>query len=522
MLRLILIFYNAMPLCEKEKSGEQRKENSMSNRREKNKPNLLFILADDMGAWALHCGGNYDIQTPHLDRLAQNGVRFENFFCASPVCSPARASILTGTMPSCHGVLDWLDGGNVRSDLPEIQGMEEFKYETKPIGYTDHLTAYTDILAEGGYKCGLSGKWHLGDSMNPHHGFSDWYTIARGGCGYYRPEIVENGKLRFENKYVTDLIADHALRTLEKYAQSDQPFYLSVHFTAPHSPWEEEDHPKEYLDLYRNCRFSATPDLPLHPNQVYTCPCGTGERRKELLTGYYASITAMDHQIGRIINKLEELGILEDTAIFFTSDNGMNLGHHGIWGKGNGTFPQNMFDSSVKVPFLASWKGHFPENKVCSELFSHYDILPTISELTELKCGTKQELPGKSFVEWLYVPDKPEERPIVIFDEYGPVRMLRDKEWKLTLRYPYGPNELYNLSNDPDEENNLYDESLYEDKIVEMRTQMDQWFKRYSDPNFDARCEGVTGTGQHCRPGAYAHLKEKYGEIPKFVLGNES
>lgn len=481
------------------------------------KPNILFILADDMGAWALHCGGNSDIKTPNLDKLAQRGVRFDNFFCASPVCSPARASILTGTMPSCHGVLDWLDGGNVEAGLPQIQDLEEFKFETKPIAYTEHLTAYTDILAAAGYQCGLSGKWHLGDSMTPQHGFSDWYTIARGGCGYYKPEIVENGSLRFESGYVTDMIADHALELIEQYSGNDDPFYLSVHFTAPHSPWEESDHPKEYLDIYRDCSFTATPDLPLHPDQVHTCPCGTGERRKELLRGYYASITAMDHQIGRMLDKLEETGILENTIIFFTSDNGMNLGQHGIWGKGNGTFPQNMYDSSVKVPFIASWKGHFAENAVCMELFSHYDILPTLCCLTGLNCRTQQKLPGQSFADWLYDPLKEEDRQIVIFDEYGPVRMIRDKEWKLVIRYPYGPDELYDLIRDPGEEKNLYHDAVYDEKVIELRSQMETWFRKYSDTAFDARCEGVTGTGQHCRPGVYAHLKEKYGPAPRYA-----
>lgn len=481
------------------------------------RPNILFLLADDMGAWALHCAGNYDIQTPNLDWLAQSGVRFDNFFCASPVCSPARASIFTGAMPSMHGVLDWLDGGNVSGDLPQIRGMEEFRFETKPIAYTEHLTAYTDILAAGGYRCGLSGKWHLGDSMSPQHGFTDWYTIARGGCGYYNAEIVENGELRFEKEYITDLIADHAVQMLESYAAAETPFYLSVHFTAPHSPWEESDHPAEYLDLYRDCAFTATPDLPLHPDQVCTCPYGTGERRKELLRGYYASITAMDHQIGRLIDRLGELGLLEDTIIVFTSDNGMNLGQHGVWGKGNGTFPQNMYESSVKVPFLISWKGHTAKNRVCTELFSHYDILPTLCELAGLECRTKQQLPGRSFAGWLCDPGKVQDRQIVIFDEYGPVRMIRDKRWKLILRYPYGPNELYDLEDDPDEEKNRYDDPKCEALVMELRNRMENWFLKYSDPALDARAEGVTGTGQHCRPGIYAHVKEKYGPIPRYA-----
>lgn len=477
-------------------------------------PNILFLLADDQGAWALRCAGNKDIYTPNLDRLAQDGVRFENFFCASPVCSPARASILTGTMPSCHGVLDWLDGGNLDAALPGVSGKPQFKNETIPIPYTDHLTAYTDLLAEYGYRCGLSGRWHLGDSMTAQHGFSEWYTIARGGCGYYEPEIIQSGKLKFETGYVTDLIAEQALKMLESFQHQDTPFYLSVHFTAPHSPWEETEHPKEYLDLYRSCEFTATPDLPLHPNQVDTCPSGTGERRKELLRGYYAAISAMDMQIGRILSKLGDLGIAEDTIVIFTADNGMNLGQHGIWGKGNGTFPQNMFDSSVKVPFILSWKGHTKENAVCHELFSHYDILPTLCELTDIPIKTKQKLPGRSFKDWLYEPEKETDREVVIFDEYGPVRMIRDKEWKLILRYPYGPDEFYHISADKDEIQNLYGKPEYTGLILQMRKKLETWFLDYSDPDIDARKEGVTGSGQHCRPGSKAHLLEKYGSRP--------
>ena len=137
-------------------------------------PNILFILSDDQGAWAMRCAGNQDIQTPNLDRLARQGARFENFFCVSPVCSPARASILTGTIPSVHGVMDWLAGGNVDASLAEIRENPAFQNETTPIQYLHDLTAYTDLLAEAGYTCALSGKWHLGDSLTPQHGFTHW------------------------------------------------------------------------------------------------------------------------------------------------------------------------------------------------------------------------------------------------------------------------------------------------------------------------------------------------------------
>ena len=122
------------------------------------KPNILFILADDQGAWAMRCAGNTDIQTPNLDRIAARGLRFENFFCVSPVCSPARASILTGTIPSVHGIHDWLRGGNFSTDDPGVLPQYCYPGEPGSVRYLDHLTAYTDILAQNGYACSLSGK----------------------------------------------------------------------------------------------------------------------------------------------------------------------------------------------------------------------------------------------------------------------------------------------------------------------------------------------------------------------------
>lgn len=477
------------------------------------KPNILFLLTDDQGAWAMHCAGNEDVQTPNLDRLAAEGIRFENFFCASPVCSPARASILTGTIPSCHGVQDWLCGGNLSADLEEIQGHPGFERETVPFQYTQHLTAYTDLLQENGYHCALSGKWHLGDSLTPQHGFSEWYTIGRGGCEYFHPDMVENGRLVFRDAYVTDLIGENAGNTLEKLAAEEAPFYLSVHFTAPHSPWDEKSHPKEYLDLYRDCSFEATPDLPLHPNQVKTCPYGTGERRKELLRGYYAAITAMDYQVGLMLDLLDRLGIREDTLILFTSDNGMNLGQHGIWGKGNGTYPQNMFDTSVKVPFLVSWKGHIPENQVCGAMCSHYDIFPTFQELLQLSGNVRQKLPGRSFLKWLEKPGEADERSIVIVDEYGPVRMLRNRDWKLVQRYPDGPNELYHISEDAEEECNLYGNPRYERQALEMRKQLEHIFAEYGDSELDGTREAVYGTGQLGPVGKFAVGLKRFADM---------
>ncbi len=473
-------------------------------------PNIVFILSDDHGAWAMHCAGNFDIRTPNLDRLAARGGRFENFFCVSPVCSPARASILTGTIPSCHGVMDWLAGGNVAADLPEVQGKAAFELESQPIQYLDHLTAYTDLLSEAGYTCALSGKWHLGDSLTPQHGFSRWYTIARGGCSYMNPEMVRDGHITFEDRYITTLIGEDARRNLRELAAQPEPFYLSVHFTAPHDPWAQEQHPKEFWDLYEDCAFEATPDLPIHPWQSAMWLAATGEKRKRQLQGYYSAITAMDYQVGLIMDELENLGIADNTLLIFTGDNGMNLGQHGVWGKGNATFPLNMFDTSVKVPCLMAWPGHIAPGTVYKELYSHYDLFPTLMELLDLAGPVRQKLPGHSFAHLLQGQPETSTDAVVILDEYGPVRMIRDHEWKLVMRYPYGPNELYHIQDDVDENHNLYDDPAYGEIIASFRSRLERWFVQYVDPAMDAAKEAVTGNGQLGRAGAASTAVKKF------------
>jgi len=462
----------------------------------KRKLNVIFILADDQGAWALGCAGNREIHTPNLDRLASEGMRFDHFFCTSPVCSPARASIFTGRIPSQHGVLDWLRSGNVEREAldAELQEHPAFRGETKAIQYLEGQTAYTEILAQHGFCCGLSGKWHLGDSATPQKGFHHWFTIARGGCDYDQPDVVRNGKIQFESRYVTDLITEDALRWLDDRDET-APFYLSVHYTAPHSPWDREQHPQDIYALYEDCPFHSVPEEPPNPWQIDSCPHGEGEKRKELLRGYYTAITAMDKGIGEIVRRVEQLGIRDETMIIFMSDNGMNLGHHGIWGKGNGTFPQNMYDTSVKVPAIFSHPGHIPAGKVCSELISQYDIFPTLLDYLDIE-HDMVGLPGTSFAPLLRGAEQPGRDDVVVFDEYGPVRMIRTREWKYVHRYPYGPHELFDLSNDPDEKQNLIEDAGKETIVTHLRAELQNWFVRYADQAFDGTREPVTGFGQ--------------------------
>ena len=482
-------------------------------------PNIIFILSDDQGAWSMNCAGTPELYTPNLDKIAARGMRFENFFCVSPVCSPARASLLTGNIPSAHGVHDWIRSGDLDGEKFAAQGKENpygggYQDEIKPIAYLEGQTTYTDLLVQNGYTCALSGKWHLGDSVLPQHGFTRWYSLGKGGCFYYDPDIVENGDIVVEHgKYVTELITNKALTYLDEMQKEEKPFYLAVNYTAPHTPWELDQHPKKWVDYYKDCAFESFPDVPDHPNMTTGPVYGTANRRRNLI-GYGAALSAMDEQIGRILDKLEQDNLTENTLVIFAGDNGMSMGHHGIWGKGNGTFPFNMYDTAVKVPFLASLPGVIPEGMVNDDLVSAYDVFPTILELTGIANEREQELPGRSFLDLLRGEQKSaEEQTVVVYDEYGPVRMIRTKEWKYVHRYPYGPHELYDLVNDPNEEKNLFAEKAYAEKIVEMRGHLEDWFALYVNPDRDGAKEGVTGGGQMCLAGRRANRPDVYGPL---------
>jgi len=468
-------------------------------------PNILFLLADDQGAWAMGCAGNRELRTPTLDRLAATGTRFENFFCTSPVCSPARASILTGRIPSQHGVHDWIRAGNAKSGR-DIGG--------RLIRYLDGQVGYPDILKGTGYVCGMSGKWHLGDSHHPQMSFESWAVHAKGGGPYYNAPMIRDGEEYAEPRYVTDVITDNALRFLESQRDRENPFYLSVHYTAPHSPWGREHHPRDLYDAYRkHCRFESTPDLPPHPMHVKgNVPPDAGGRR-DALSGYFAAVTAMDRNVGRIVDWLEKADLRADTLIVFMSDNGMNMGHHGIWGKGNGTIPLNMYDTSVKVPCIVSRPGSVPEGKTCDELLSQYDVMPTLLEYVGAPpCPEADTLPGRSFASLLRGKTAEGVGNVVVYDEYGPVRMIRSRDWKYVHRYPHGPFELYDLINDPGEETNLAARPEHACRVRDLHGQLDSWFRRYVDPDLDGSRLPVSGRGQIDLAGRNARTARSFME----------
>ena len=269
------------------------------------RPNILFILSDDQGAWAMRCGGNEEMVTPQSRQAVDDGHSIRQpFCCASPVCSPARASILTGRIPSQHGVQDFLRAGNA-TFLPN-DGLE--------IDYIQGQPTYIELLAQNGYECGLSGKWHIGHAALQRAGFSYWNVHAAGGGHYYAAPMLVNGERYQTDEYVTDIITDNALEFLSAQVGSDTPFSLNVHYTAPHAPWGPDEHPRAVFDdFHENCAFDSVPDEDIHPAQLAKEPTAatlgdTPENRRMALSGYFAAVTEMDRNIGRMLDWLEENG----------------------------------------------------------------------------------------------------------------------------------------------------------------------------------------------------------------------
>lgn len=460
------------------------------------KKNIILILADDLGYWALSNYGNKDAITPNIDSLSKNGIQFENFFCVSPICSPARASIFTGRIPSQHGILDWID---------------EWQHGESTEEYLKNQSTFVDVLSKNNYTCGLSGKWHMGASNIIQKGFDFWYCHQKGGGPYYNAPVYKDGELIQETEYITDKITEEGIQFIKTSLNSTKPFFLALSYTAPHSPWGKNQHPKETLDLYKNCQFSSCPLEENHPWKIYETFSGNSEERHEILSGYFASLTKMDENIGSLIKYLKNENLYEDTLIIFTSDNGMNMGHHGFYGKGNGTSPLNMYDTSVKVPFIISLGSQF-KNIKCDSLLSHYDLRHTILDYLSIPDILEENVnfPGKSFANILKNKSIDNtNNNVVIFDEYGPTRMIRNLNYKYIHRYPDGPHEFYNLKEDSEEKINEIENSVYSEIIFSMRKELMTWFKNHINPEIDGALLPIYGGGQSGLAGAWGGYQDE-------------
>jgi choline-sulfatase len=430
--------------------------------------NVVLFVSDDHGAWATGAAGNPAVRTPTLDHLAATGVHMRNAFTPTPVCSPARACLLTGRLASQHGVHDYLA-------TPQAAVNDR--------SWLAHETTLATLLADAGYQTALVGKWHLGQEETPQHGFGFWYSLTgdypidHGGTHRYS----DHGRVHARSGYKTQIITDEAVRFL-RTRDAAAPFFLVVGYTATHSPWR--DHPERLVAPYRAMADLGVPHDETYPfgrqNLESTFP--TRFDAREALAQYYAGVSQIDEGVGRLVDELEAQGVRDDTLVVYTSDHGLCCGHHGIWGKGNGTLPLNMLEESIRVPLIFNAPGTLFAGQRRGEFVDHLDTFATLLDLSGVAPPDDgRPFAGRSFLPLLTNAAPPPAWRTTQFGEYGPTRMIRTATHKLVRRDPGGPCELFDLRTDPRETRSLHDDPTYRPLVASLTAELEAHFAAYED-----------------------------------------
>lgn len=465
-------------------------------------PNILFIMSDDHASHAMSCYGSKINKTPNLDRIAINGMRFDNCFCTNSICTPSRAAILTGTY----------------NHINEVTTLDTHM--------DNRLQTFPKLLQENGYQTGMFGKWHLG--QGPNHcptGFDDWAVLPGQGL-YHNPDFifkddtVPGGRRETVRGYVTDLITDFSLDWL-KNRDTNKPFCLMYHHKAPHREWEpDEKHAHMYLnedipepvtlyDDYTNRASAAkaaemrvgvhmrTTDLKVEINHEIP----EMELRKwayqRYIKDYLRVVASIDDNVGRVLDYLEEAGLSENTLIIYTSDQGFFLGDHGWYDK------RFMYEESLRMPFIVSYPKEIKANSVNKDMILNVDFAPLFLDLAgvpipetmqghSIRPLLKQNTPEdwRDAMYYRYWMHKSHHN---VYAHYG----LRTHKYKLIYYYAdalgqagaidetYEPEwELFDLETDPHELNNIYHDIQYADVVKGLTDRLHYMQKDVGDERY--------------------------------------
>lgn len=435
------------------------------------RPNVVFILTDNHGAWTLGCYGNPDIRTPHIDQLASEGMLFRRAMSCNPVCSPTRATYLTGLIPSQHGLHSFLDN----------------KYMMGPEAYytLDEFETLPEILHSENYVCGLSGKWHLGANLTPQDGFSYWVTMVHGSTSnFYEDPIIEDGEVRKTPKYMTDLWTDHAVKFIEQNKNGDRPFFLYLAYNGPYclGPMLLRPAQNRHAEFYADKELLSFPRDSVHPWQYNNL----GYHNNPVsIRRVAAEVSGVDDGVGAVMDTLKRHGLDENTIVIFAGDQGWMGGQNGFFGMGDHTRPIAAHDLMMQVPLIIRHpRGIRPGD---SEIMvSNYDFLPSLLDYMGLgnRIPQKPKLPGRSYAPVLRGQDIQWET--AMFYEMEGCRSVRTEQWKyVARREPHGPSELYDMQHDPQERFNLYGQPQYAEVQQQIAARLDAFFAEYAEPEYD-------------------------------------
>lgn len=441
------------------------------------RPNFIFILIDDMGAGDLSCYGSSFYETPNIDRLAREGMLFTDAYAAAPVCSPTRASILTGKYPANVGVTNWI-GGHTRGKLIDAPYIDHLPLEEKSLAAA---------LKEGRYHTWHVGKWHLGEReyYPDRHGFD----VNIGGCswgsphnGYFSPWGIETLPDGPEGEELTDRLTDEAIALIK--GCDDQPFFLNLWYYAVHTPIQGKPELVQYYEDKAK-RMGLDQIEPFEVGEYFPC-----EHKKHLRVtrrviqsdpAYAALIHNLDENIGRLMKALEETGKLENTVVIFTSDNGGLSTAEGSptcnspFSEGKGW----MYEGGTREPLIVKWPGVTTPGSRCSVPVTSPDFYPTILEIAGLPLLPQQHTDGVSFASLLRGEQSLVRDAIFWhYPHYGnqggtPASSIRMGDFKLIEFFEDGHLELYNLKDDVSEKHNLVAE--LPELAAKMQQRLSEW-----------------------------------------------
>ena len=468
------------------------------------KPNIIFIMSDDHAAQALSCYGSKINQTPNLDRIAREGMRFDQCFCTNGICAPSRAVILTGKHSHLNGVLD------------------------NRMVFDGDQPTFPKLLQQAGYQTAMIGKWHLKSDPT---GF-DYWNVLPGQGHYYNPDLIEMGVKTRHSGYVTDIITDIAIDFMKNKRSQEKPFLLMFHHKAPHRNWQPAPRhlqmydneifpePETLFDDYSSRSQAAyeqemtlrdhmqdeydlkmgPPPERLNEQQVEAWEAAYAPKRKayaekklagselvkwkyqRYMQDYLGCIAAVDENMGRILDFLKEMNLDGETVVIYTSDQGFYLGEHGWFDK------RFMYEESLRMPLLVRFPGGIEAGSVNANMVSNLDFAPTLLELAGVTIPP--DMQGRSFKKLLQAAKVRDWRESIYYHyyEYPAVHMvkrhygIRTKRYKLMHFYhDIDAWELYDLEKDPRELKNVYQHPDYAGVLPELKSELKRLQALYGD-----------------------------------------
>lgn len=477
------------------------------------KPNVIFILTDNQAASLLGAYGNPDIQTPHLDQLAAEGMRFDRAYAVNGLCSPTRATLMTGLIPSQHGVHSWLNDHFLEQWPRDWVAVQEFR--TLPL-----------TLKNRGYSTAMIGKWHLGQPWEPAIGFDTWVTFPLGHTvDFWNNTIIKNDDTyTVDDQHIVDHFTDLAVQYIENY-DKDQPFFLQLNYDGPYMnpPTNAGPARNRFYPEYVGKSLDSFPRTAVNQEILSQIKGPPYDPKDDFLNFMMYSIASMhndpatlanaasqntlvDDGVGRVMAALRKRGFDKNTLVIYSSDQGNFYGHHGLWTHPVVTSPSSIYDIAMNIPLVVWHPEGIPASSTSDALIGQYDIMPTILDYVGFGDVEIEASPGRSFADLLRGEASDEPFSDAVYMESEETRGMRTDRYAYWKRLPgTGEPVLYDMDKDPDQQVNVVGDPSYAAVLVDLDQRLDSFFSQHANARYNLWAGG-TAKGSVDRPEQYRRL----------------